>query len=190
MLDMLNTKYIILSPGEGAAPIAQQNPGALGAAWFVKEFKVVANADEEIEALTGFVPSQVAVVDKRFATQLNGLNISFDSTATIRMIDYKANHLTYESKAGSEQLAVLSEIYYDKGWNAYLDGKIVPHFRVNYVLRAMRVPEGNHKIEFKFEPPVYINGERIALAGSIILILLFVSLSFRELKATSVKEKS
>jgi len=182
VLDMLNTKYIILSPQEGAPPVAQRNPGALGAAWFVKNYKLVANADSEITALTGFTPRETAIVDQRFKDQLEGLNINFDSTAAIKLTAYKANQLTYQSEAASEQLAVLSEIYYDKGWNAYLDGKLVPHLRVNYVLRAIRVPAGKHTIEFKFEPAVYRNGERIALTGSILLILLFSGVVFREIK--------
>jgi len=190
VLDMLNTKYFILQSQEGGGPMAQQNPGALGAAWFVKEYKMVANADSELAALTGFVPSQTAIIDERFKEQVNGLNINFDSTASIKLVDYRANNLVYETKTSSDQLAVLSEIYYDKGWNAYLDGQLVPHMRVNYVLRAIKVPAGTHKIEFKFEPAVYRNGERIALAGSIILILLFAGIGFRELKGTGTTEKN
>ena len=75
VLDMLNTKYIILSPQEGAAPIAQQNPGALGPAWFVKDFKLVANADSEITALTGFVPAETAIIDQRFAGSVERLEV-------------------------------------------------------------------------------------------------------------------
>jgi len=182
VLDMLNAKYFILAPEKGGEPMAQQNPGALGAAWFVKDIKIVANADSEMTALTGFQPRETAIVDQRYNDQVKGLSINFDSTATIKLTDYKANHLTYKTSAASEQFAVLSEIYYDKGWNAYLDGKEVPHVRANYVLRAMRVPSGQHTIEFKFEPAVYRNGERIALAGSIMLILLLGFVGFKELK--------
>ena len=82
----------------------------------------------------------------------------------------------------SDQLAVFSEIYYEKGWNAYIDGKIVPHFRVNYVLRAMMVPAGTKKIEFKFEPTSYSIGESVAYASSIILLLLLGFVSYKELK--------
>jgi hypothetical protein len=185
VLDMLNTKYFIVNGGEGQGPIVQQNPGALGAAWFVKEYKLVANADSEMAALTNFKPADVAIIDKRFEDKLNGLTINFDSTATIQLTDYSANHLTYSTTATSEQLAVLSEIYYDKGWNAYVDGQPAQHLRVNYVLRAMRVPAGNHKIEFKFEPLVYVNGERIALIGSLMLMLLFVTVVFREIRLIS-----
>nr|MBA3899864.1 YfhO family protein [Bacteroidota bacterium] len=90
---------------------------------------------------------------------------------SISLTDYNPNHLTYSYQAESEQLVVFSEIYYDKGWNAFIDGVPAEHFRVNYVLRAMRIPEGSHSIEFKFEPSSYIIGEYIALAGSILSIL-------------------
>jgi uncharacterized membrane protein YfhO len=148
----------------------------------VKNYKIVANADSEITALTGFTPRETAIVDKRFEGQLNGLQINFDSLGTIKLTDYKPNHLTYKSSAASEQLAVLSEVYYDKGWNAFIDGKPVPHFRVNYVLRAMRVPAGNHTIEFRFEPSVYYTGEKISLAGSAILLILFSAGIFMEFR--------
>lgn len=186
VLDMLNTKYVILQSQESGGPVVQQNPGALGAAWFVKEYKMVPDADAEIAALTGFAPSQTAIIDERFKDQVNGLNINYDSTASIKLVDYRANNLVYETKASSDQLAVLSEIYYDKGWNAYLDGQLVPHMRVNYVLRAIKVPAGTHKIEFKFEPVVYRNGERIALAGSLGLILIFAGAMFIEIRKSGM----
>lgn len=187
VLNMLNTKYVIM-PSEGnQPPYPQQNPGALGNAWFVYEINWAANADSEITALGKFEPKFTAVIDKHFENELQGFTPHADSTAQIKLTDYKPNHLTYQSKAIAEQLAVFSEIYYDKGWNAYLDGKLTPHFRANFVLRAMRVPPGEHKVEFKFEPATYYTGEKIALAGSILLFLfvgaaLFVSLKDGEPK--------
>ena len=77
---------------------------------------------------------------------------------------------------------MFSEIYYDKGWNAYVDGKPMPHFRANYVLRAMRIPSGKHTVEFKFEPSTYYTGEKISLAGSVLLLLLFAGGVFMELR--------
>jgi len=170
--NMLNTKYFIVPDPQGGQPQMQINMEALGNVWFVNNARLVNNADEEINALTDFVPTETAVYDKRFASQLEGRIISKDSTATISLTDYKPNHLTYKSQTGSDQLAVFSEIYYDKGWNAYIDGKPAPYFRANYVLRAMIVPAGNHTIEFKFEPKVYATGEKIAYASSILLVLL------------------
>jgi hypothetical protein len=185
VIDMLNTKYIIGNSRETGALMVQPNRQACGAAWFVKEFRMVANADSEMTALTNFNPAQTAIIDKRFEGKLEGLQMQYDSTATIKLVDYRANRLQYQTSALSEQLAVFSEIYYDKGWKAYVDGKEVPHIRVNYVLRAMRIPAGQHKVEFKFEPEVYYTGEKIALAGSLLLILAFVGISVREFRGQS-----
>ncbi len=170
--NMLNTKYFIVPDENGGQPQMQINFQALGNAWFVNNTHMVNNADEEINALNAFVPHETAVIDKRFEKQIAGHFISKDSLATIVLTDYKPNALTYKSSASKEQLAVFSEIYYDKGWNAYIDGKLSPYFRADYVLRAMIVPAGNHVIEFKFEPRVYKVGEKISYASSIILVLL------------------
>jgi len=182
VMNMLNTKYFIFEPKKGEPPIAQLNPGACGSVWFVKEFKMVANADSEINALSKFDPKQSVFIDQRFKDYMNGFNPNFDSAGTIKLLSYLPNDLQYESTCSAEQFAVFSEIYYDKGWNAYVDGKQLPYIRVNYVLRGMRIPAGNHKIEFKFEPTVYITGEKISLASSAILILLFAGVLFLEIK--------
>lgn len=185
VLNMLNTKYFIFQPQQGSEPLAQRNPAACGHAWFVKEYKMVANADSELNALTNFDPKQIAFIDERFNDYMSGLNLTFDSLADIRLTNYLPNNLKYESNTSSEQFAVFSEIFYDKGWNAYVDGKLVPHIRVDYVLRGMRIPQGNHKIEFKFEPKVFYTGEKISMAASAILILLFAGIVFLEIKKKS-----
>jgi hypothetical protein len=182
VLNMLNTKYFIVNNPETKQPVVQKNPGAMGNAWFVKEYKLVANADSEINALTNFNPAQTLFVDKRYAADMQGLTITADSTNTIKLTSYKPNDLNYQSSAKTEQLAVFSEIFYDKGWNAYVDGKLTPYFRGNYVLRAMRIPAGAHKIEFKFEPTVYATGEKISFASSAILLLLVAGALFVELR--------
>lgn len=174
VFNMLNTKYFIAPDEKGGQPQVQINMQALGNAWFVNNAHMVNNADEEINALTDFVPTETAVYDKRFEDQVKGHIISKDSLATITLTEYKPNHLTYTSETGKEQLAVFSEIYYDKGWNAYIDGKVSPYFRANYVLRAMIVPAGKHTIEFRFEPKVYFTGEKIAFASSMLLVLLAI----------------
>ncbi len=170
--NMLNTKYFIVPGEKGGQPQMQINMQALGNAWFVNNAHMVNNADEEINALTDFVPTETAIYDKRFEDQVKGHMISKDTLATIVLTDYKPNHLTYKSVSEKEQLVVFSEIYYDKGWNAFIDGKLAPYFRADYVLRAMIVPAGNHTVEFKFEPKVYATGEKIAYASSILLVLL------------------
>ena len=99
------------------------------------------------------------------------------------MTEYKPNYLRYNSSSAEDGIVIFSEIYYDKGWNAYVDGELSPYFRANYVLRGMQMPKGNHVIEFKFEPNTYKIGETISLASSIILLLLLAFVSFKELKA-------
>jgi hypothetical protein len=174
VINMLNTKYFILPSPETKQPIPQLNGDACGPAWFVKEIKIVANADSEMTALSHFDPLTTAIVDKRFADHLQGFTPVYDTAATIRLKSIVSNHLVYESNSTTEQFAVFSEIYYDRGWNAYVDGKLMPHIRVNYVLRGMRVPAGRHTIEFRFEPKVYQQGERIALVSSSLLLLLCI----------------
>ena len=176
VLNMLNTKYFINPKGQ-----AQQNPGAMGNAWFVNEINIVANADDEITALDGFNPAKSAIVDTRFSQQMiDGLD---NTGASISLTEYKPNYLKYNSTTLKEGIAIFSEIYYDKGWNAYVNGELKPYFRANYVLRGMKIPAGNHVVEFKFEPAVYHVSELIALASSITLLLLLAFVSFKELKS-------
>lgn len=172
VFNMLNTKYFIVPDKKTGQPQMEINTQALGNAWFVSNARAVNNADEEIQALTDFIPTETAIYDKRFENQVKGHLIGIDSLATISLTDYKPNHLTYSSVTSKEQLAIFSEIYYDKGWNAYIDGVKAPYFRANYILRAMIVPAGKHTIEFKFEPSVYKTGEKISYASSILLVLL------------------
>jgi len=177
-LNMLNTKYVIYN-GE-AAPVI--NHGALGNAWFANEIRYVPNADSEIAAVNQFDPKNTVIVDQKFKEVFNGFNPSSDSAASIRLTDYKPNHLTYSSSASSDQLAVFSEIYYDKGWNAYIDGKLSSYARADYVLRAMKIPAGNHVVEFKFEPQVVATGEKISLASSALLLLMAIGFGWMEFR--------
>ncbi len=174
VLDMLNTKYFIY-PDQNRQPQVAPNPNAAGNVWFVDHYKIVNNADEELKALDSLKVKQEAIIDKRFESDVTGHTISKDSTASIALVNYHPNHLKYESNASKEQLAVFSEIYYDKGWNAYIDGKSAPYFRANYVLRAMVVPAGKHEIEFRFEPRSFFVGEKISYTCSILLIVMILA---------------
>ncbi|HEY0031086.1 MAG TPA: YfhO family protein, partial [Bacteroidia bacterium] len=110
-----------------------------------------------------------------------------DPSASIKLTNYKSNHLTYESNAATEQLAVFSEIYYKDGWNTYVDGELKPHFSANWILRAMRVPAGKHTIEFKFEPTKFYIGEKISLVSCIVL---FVAIAVALFLAWKQKDKA
>jgi hypothetical protein len=147
VFNMLNTKYFISRTQDGMV-YAQRNPSAMGNAWFVGEYLMVENADKEIAALDTINPATTAIIDQRFDKQLEGFVFQKDSLATITFEAYQPNHLKYATDANTPQMAVFSEIYYDKGWNAYIDDKPSPHFRTDYVLRGMVIPEGKHTIEF------------------------------------------
>ncbi|HSH64329.1 MAG TPA: hypothetical protein VLB84_00685 [Bacteroidia bacterium] len=169
VLNMLNMRYIIYNTE--APPL--MNKHALGNAWFVNTVKMVNNADEEIKQVGEIDPSTVIVVDKRYENELSGFTPKADPSASIKLTDYKANDLKYESNSSVEQLAVFSEIYYKDGWNAYIDGEQRSYFSGDWILRAMRIPAGKHTIEFKFQPQRYLMGEKIALISS---LLLFVAI--------------
>ncbi|SHF44963.1 membrane protein YfhO [Mariniphaga anaerophila] len=167
VINMLNARYIIFDLKQ--API--RNPHPLGNAWFVSDFKMVGNADDEIKAMESFNPEQTAIVDQRFMQHVQGVTVAKDAAGSIELTEYQPNYLKYNYSAATEQFTVFSDIYYDKGWNAYIDGKPVSHFRVNYVLRALVVPAGNHTIEFKFEPKSYYTGNKVSYASSFLLLL-------------------
>ncbi len=181
VLNMLNTKYFI-TEGQNKQPQAIVNPNALGNVWIVQEFDLVENADAEIEALNDFEPQSTAIVDRRFEQMLSGFQPKDTVTGTISLTSYQPNELIYRFDSEEDELVVFSEIYYDKGWNAYIDGEKKPYFRANYVLRAMVVPAGNHEIIWKFEPKVYYTGGKISLFTSLLVILIFFAAMGNELK--------
>jgi hypothetical protein len=174
VLNMVNTKYIIAEEEGQVFPYV--NEDANGNAWFVSTLEKVNSANEEIRKLDSLNTSIKAITTSEV---LNTTQFKVDSTANIRLTSYKPNHLIYSSNNPENGFAVFSEMYYNPGWQAYLDAKEVPHERVNYVLRAMEIPSGKHTIEFKFEPQVVKTGSTIALASSIVFgLLLLVGLYF------------
>jgi len=178
-LNMLNTRYIIYNTD--APPLVNRHE--LGNAWFVNKYTLVPDADAEIQAVSsGLKPGQEAVIDARFEDQVKQLTLVQDTSARISLTEYRVNYLKYSTISSKEQLAVFSEVYYDKGWQAYIDGKPAPHFRADYLLRAMRVPQGKHSIEFKFHPNSYFIGEKVSMASSLLLLLLALGIGWREWK--------
>lgn len=174
VFNMLNTKYFIVQDPQSGQPVAQLNPGALGNVWLVKHVQVVENADAEMKALNNFNPLDTAFVDKRFQDKLKG-QPQFDSSASIRMKENLNDKIIYEFNAGTPQFAVFSEIYYNKGWDAYIDGNKADYVRTNYVLRGMSIPAGKHTIEFRFEPQSYKTGNTLALWASIIGFIMIIA---------------
>ncbi|HOK36501.1 MAG TPA: YfhO family protein, partial [Paludibacteraceae bacterium] len=165
------------------------NPYANGNAWFVQKIHLAPNADEEMRLLGNIDTKTELVADQSYASILPTA-IQTDSTARIELIHYAPNHLIYSFNSNTDQVAIFSEIYYDKGWNAYINGQKVPYIRANYLLRAMPLKAGMYNIDFKFEPRSYAVGNVIALISSIILILCIASFIFYSVKIEKQTEKS
>jgi hypothetical protein len=197
VLNMLNTKYFI-RPGDDGQPQAFRNPRALGNAWFVDRVRIVEDPDAEIAALNDFNPALEALVDRRFEHHVTGIQgiaiagrgnddgntspANDNAGGSIQLTSYSPNHLVYNASTQTERLAVFSEVFYDAGWYAYINGERADHFRVNYILRAMVLPPGNHQIEFRFNPRGYVVGEWISLISSLLLIILTGGIIWREIK--------
>ena len=166
-LNMMNTKYLIYNPE--AAPIV--NPKALGSAWLVRSYQLADNADQEIAALDKIDPGKEIVVNKKFQSLLESVTPGTDVTSKLALKSYSPNQLVYSYSGKGKEIAVFSEIYYPKGWNAYIGDQLIPYFQANYVLRAMVLPEGTYDITFKFEPLSYRLGKQISMASSLLLLL-------------------
>lgn len=181
VLNMLNTKYTIKQNPQNRQPVVQLNPGALGPVWFVNTIKYVNNADEEMQALNTFNPEDMVIIDKREQKK-----VSFppqpDSSASIELTFNRNDFIQYRSNASTNQFAVFSEVYYPRGWKAYIDDKEAEIVKVNYVLRGLPIPPGKHKIDFKFEPESFLIGDKISLAIGIISLLLIGFAAWYEVK--------
>ncbi len=182
ILNMLNVRYILVKNKQGQT-IAQKNPYANGDAWFVNDVLPAQDADEEILLLDSLDTKRTAVVNSKFLSQIPSSKMPRDTTATIELFSYQPNHLVYESASDTPQMAVFSEMYYPHGWQAYINGKPAPYFRADYVLRAMTLPAGNNKIEFKFEPKVIQTGSTVSLISSVVFLMILLGglyFAFRE----------
>ena len=169
MLNMLNAKYILQTNKEGVQQ-ALENPNANGNAWFVSKVKFVKSGDEEMKALDKLETKEEVVINS-LVNDIKENSFEKDSTATINLVSYKPNHLKYVSNNSKNGFGVFSEMYYEKGWIATIDGKEAKIYNVNYVLRGLQIPAGKHTIEFKFEPQVVKTGSTIALISSLLMLI-------------------
>lgn len=175
-INMLNTKYLLAGNSRNAV---LTNEYAYGNAWFVKQILNVNSPNEELNSLLNTDLLSTAIVDQ---SKFKATADDTDTTSTIRLVSYTPNKLVYEASNQSTNLAVFSEIYYPKGWKASIDGSKVDIIRVNYVLRGLEIPGGNHTIEFYFEPQAYFIGNKVTLLGNILVLLILagcLGLGFR-----------
>jgi hypothetical protein len=181
VLDMLNTKYII-TPDTAQNLTVVNNTTACGHAWFVKNVKYVTDANNEMKALNSFAPKDEAIVDVQYKKLIDEKQTLRDTSATITLTNYNPDNLTYKTHSATKQIAVFAEIYYNKGWKMLIDGKEQPYLRADYLLRAAMIPAGSHRIEFIFHPTSYYTGEKISMAGSVLLILALGGAVYAETK--------
>ena len=172
VVNMLNIKYTIQTSEEGSLS-ARLNPNAYGNVWLVEEVISCRSADDEIRRLTTENLAKTALTTESISQR----EFVLDSLSSISLVAHKANELRYKAFVSSTAFAVFSEMHYPHGWQAYIDEIEVPHYRVNYALRGLIIPTGQHDVVFRFEPYVIARGTRIQLAGYGIFALLII-LSF------------
>ncbi|MDG1779393.1 MAG: hypothetical protein P8H59_00455 [Flavobacteriales bacterium] len=181
--NMLNAKYLVFDPA--SPPLA--NPYANGNAWFVADVEMVMSADDEMEEMYTFDSKYTAVVHDEFEAIVPSIIVP-DSTAQIAMTSYAPDRITYNATCSSEQLAVFSEVWYPEGWVCLLDGEEVPFARANYVLRAVSVPEGNHEIEFVFQPASHATATMLSGIGSVLVLLVIGGALFVAWRSRNTEE--
>ncbi len=182
VLNMYNVKYIIFKGRKGLT--YQQNDGVSGPAWFVSDIQYVPDQNAEISALKNFNPATTAVTSD---TGLSDYEIAVDSTAHISLESYAPNRLVYHSESQRDGLAVFAENYYPFGWKSYIDNKPAKIYRVNYSLRAMKIPSGKHKIVMEFDPDVIRKGVKISYIFVLLFVLSIFYWIFRLYKSRQVK---
>ena len=184
VLDMLNVRYLISRDQENNAERIQRRSSALGNAWFVSNVNFVSGNRTEMEALDTFNPKRDAVVSQGQKSKFGTMSLGQpDSASSISLTSYHPDTMRYEYTAGSNLFAVFSEVYYDKGWKAYVDGEEVPIVRTNYLLRGLALPKGDHQVEFIFAPSSMRISNTVSLLASIILVIgigLAIWLSIRQ----------
>lgn len=186
VFNMMNTKYFIQGkPGE---EVARQNPEALGSVWFVRNIKWAKNADQEMELMDEFSPKNEVVIDERFKEKVSAAN--FSGNGNIALIQFHPEKMTYSSSASEAQFAVFSEIWYkgNKDWKAYINGEETEFIRVNYLLRGMEIPAGNHEIVFEFKPKAHFKGVIIGYISSALVILLLIFVLYRYFTSAKVEQ--
>jgi len=170
VLNILNVKYIIQNDPDNPLGVTR-NPNALGNAWFVDGAVVVENDNQELLSLSELDLSKKLVTQNK---SLIAREFKLRESNTITLYSRKANELIYKSSTESSQLTVFSEAFYKNGWQAYVDGIQVDHFRVNYLLRGLILPEGDREVKFNFKPKVVYTGSYISIVAYLILLILMI----------------
>jgi hypothetical protein len=184
VLNMLNTKYVIMRGQQG--DVVQQNPDNLGACWFAKQVAFVKDDAAAMRALDNNKPADSAIVEESEKSKISSTPVA-DSTAKIQLIKNDNDVITYQSQSNANQFAVFSEIYYDRGWHAYIDNKETPIVRTDYALRGLAIPAGKHEIRFEFKPASFYDSQTIAIIASAIIWLMLLATTYTVLKRRPIQ---
>jgi hypothetical protein len=183
VINMLNTKYII-EPAPHGGDTVIRNTGSLGPVWFVKHVQFEPSAQGVMNALTRFDPKDTAIAFSQDSAKCT-LDAGADSTGTITLVKNDNDEITYLSQSPQRRFAVFSEVYYKRGWRAWIDERETPIVRTNYVLRGLSIPPGRHVIRFLFRPLSYYLGRQIQWMASIIFLLMAAGTLIVALRETS-----
>jgi hypothetical protein len=189
VLDMMNMKYVIIQDPQNGQLALQMNPQALGNVWFVKHLNFVNEPLGVMKAMDQFDPKDTAIIEAGSKKDIAFEPVA-DSTASIRLIKNDNDLIQYESSAATNQFAVFSEIYYNRGWKAFIDDKESTIIQTNYVLRGLAIPAGKHQIRFEFKPASYYESKKAATVSSALIWVLLIAAvvgSFRKGKTTEQK---
>ncbi|MFT4661563.1 MAG: hypothetical protein ACI8XB_001841 [Patiriisocius sp.] len=189
VINMLNVKYYLYPQqnpsGAVSDYLALPNPNGNGPVWFINELQRKDSPNDEILSLKDLNTKTTAVINN---SQFAGLSNTYSADGNIEMTEYQSNHITYKSNTQVKQYAVFSEIYYKNGWNAFIDGQEVSHNQVNFILRGLEVPAGDHVIEFKYQPVTFINGLKIQAFFSYFIVIMVLVALFFEFKPGTKKQ--
>ena len=174
---MLNARYFMAGNSKNAV---LRNPNALGTGWIVGRTIAVNSADDEIAQLNNFDPSKEAIIDQ---TKFNLPSINTKVNGSVQLISKTPNELIYSANlTGGDGLAIFSEVYYPKGWHAFVDGEEIDILRANYILRAVPLKAGNHEVKFLFEPTSYSLGNQLTTIFGVLTVLVFITGVYMEAK--------
>lgn len=185
LLNMLNTKYIIVGDPQTRQPALITNPDAYGPCWLVSNIQVVENNVTAIKAIGTTNLRDTAVVEKDMATGIS--QPQRDSASSIRLTKFDNDKMEYEAVCNGPQFAVFSEVYYPKGWNVYIDGKRSSYVKANYILRGLSLPAGKHTVQFVFEPESVKKGNSLMFIASIFVLVAFIGGLFMHFRKTLKK---
>ena len=175
--NMLNARYFMAGNSKNAV---LRNPNALGTGWIVGRTIAVNSADDEIAQLNNFDPSKEAIIDQ---TKFNLPSINTKVNGSVQLISKTPNELIYSANlTGGDGLAIFSEVYYPKGWHAFVDGEEIDILRANYILRAVPLKAGNHEVKFLFEPTSYSLGNQLTTIFGVLTVLVFITGVYMEAK--------